>query len=84
MTNKTIFQIEQRIKDGCGEIINSNEGYNYCGKFIKCSSCQRELRLIQEIKGIIESFGDLFNIGEPYDGNVIKHEIKGKLLGGKG
>ena len=62
MKNKTLFQIEQRIKKGCGKdaiteenhrIICGDRDWNNCYEL--CPSCQREEDLIQEIKGIVEN-----------------------------
>ena len=75
MENKTLFQIEQRIKKGCGkcgyichkcgaklseEIMgkkcpNCDEWtYNHIEYIGLCPTCQSNLVLIQEIRGMIE------------------------------
>ena len=84
MENKTLFQIEQRIKKGCGIYLGEDEddGSHYkCGEIedILCPSCQREEDLIQEIKGMIVSLID----DEYTDEQIWANRKLKKLIGGK-
>ena len=66
MENKTLTEIEQRIKKGCGKNINAHtdrfvDDYvcgnndNYKEKNKLCPTCKAKLQLITEIREVIEN-----------------------------
>jgi len=77
-TPKTIFQIEQRIKKGCDK---PYDDFRYCNQIDLCPSCQSNLALIQEIRGMIEDTWKERKMTT--DKIMFMMDFKKELLGGK-
>jgi len=57
MENKTLTDIENRIKKGCGKKRYTENGECLiCGKDYICFDCQAQLQLIKEIREVIEDW----------------------------